>query len=254
MSHEGAVSFQRRELKGSRLRCLMLTSLADREVAAFLNGIAQPHAVVSVQDIWQPRGFLDGGEARLGEALSFLTADQRETLTNWWLKVRERANTPNWDVVSTCRVAGQPGLLVVEAKAHGAELHRDGKLPGNAENDIRIQNAISEANRALGGAPAGWHLRVDSHYQLCNRFAWGWKVASIGVPVVLVYLGFLDADEMGDGAFRSEEAWRSCLFAHAESVVPRDAWERRLPTGEAGFVPILRSARISAVSGQATLA
>jgi len=36
------VSFRRREFKGSRLRCLMATSLADREVAAFLNQVVQP--------------------------------------------------------------------------------------------------------------------------------------------------------------------------------------------------------------------
>jgi hypothetical protein len=72
------VSFRRREFKGSRLRCLMATSLADREVAAFLNQLVQPHAQVSAKDSWQPRGLLEGDEARLGQAAAFLTADQRE--------------------------------------------------------------------------------------------------------------------------------------------------------------------------------
>lgn len=94
------VSFGRREFKGSRLRCLMATSLADREVAAFLNQLVQPHARVSDKDTWQPRGLLEGDEARLGEAATFLTADQGEAVTAWWLTVRERANTPNWDIVS----------------------------------------------------------------------------------------------------------------------------------------------------------
>jgi hypothetical protein len=240
------VSLRRREFKGSRLRCLMATSLADREVAAFLNQLVQPYAQVSVEDSWQPRGLLEGDEARLGEAAAFLTADQRETLTAWWLTVRERANTPNWDIVSTCQVHGRQGLVIVEAKAHRGEVHRDGKGPGNSENDRCISAAVAAANDALGGAAAGWGLCTYTHYQLCNRFAWAWKVASLGVPVILVYLGFLDADEMGDGALPTPEAWRTCLLAHADGVVPPGAWDQRLPAGKSWFVPIIRAARVSA--------
>jgi hypothetical protein len=245
------LTFRRREFKGSRLRCLMATSLADREVAAFLNQMVQPHAQVSAKDSWQPRGLLEGAEARLGEAAVFLTADQRETLTTWWLAVRERANTPNWDIVSTCQVDGRQGLVLVEAKAHRGELHRDGKDRGNPENDMCISAAIAAANEALGGSTTGWGLCSGARYQLCNRFAWAWKVASLGVPVVLVYLGFLDSHEMGDGAFRAPEAWRSCLLAHADGVVPPGAWEQRLPAGNSWFVPIIRAARVSAVEVEA---
>jgi hypothetical protein len=246
------VTFRRREFKGSRLRCLIATSLADCDVAAFFNQLVQPHALVSAKDTWQPRGLLEGDEARLGEAAAFLTADQREALTDWWLAVRERANTPNWDIVSTCQVDGRQGLVVVEAKAHSGELHRDGKDPGNEANDKCISAAVAAANDALGGSAAGWNLWTDTHYQLCNRFAWAWKVASLGIPVVLVYLGFLDSDEMGDGAFRTPEAWRSCLLAHADGVVPPSAWEQRLPAGSSWFVPMIRAARVSAVAVEAT--
>lgn len=116
------VTVRRRELKGSRLRCLMATSLADRDVAAFLNQMVHPHARVSPSDSWQPRGLLEGDEARLGEAAAFLSAEHREALTGWWLAVRERANTPNWDIVSTCQIDGRQGLVLVEAKAHRGEL------------------------------------------------------------------------------------------------------------------------------------
>lgn len=247
----GDVTFRRREFKGSRLRCLMATSLADREVAAFLNQLVQPHALVSVEDTWQPRGLLEGDEARLGDGAAFLTADQREALRAWWLAARERGNTPNWDIVSTCQIAGGQGLVIVEAKAHRGELHRDGKDSGNAGNDKCISAAVAAANDALGGRATGWGLCTDTHYQLCNRFAWAWKVASLDVPVVLVYLGFLDSDEMGDGAFRTPEAWRSCLLAHTDGVVPPGAWEQRLPVGNSWFVPIIRSARVSAVAVEA---
>jgi hypothetical protein len=49
----------------------------------------------------------------------------------------------------------------------------------------------------------GWTLSRDSHYQLTNRFAWAWKLASMGVPVVLGYLGFQGAAEMKDRENRS---------------------------------------------------
>ena len=88
----------------------MATSLADREVATFLNRLVQPHARVSDKDTWQPRGLLEGDEAGLGEAATFLTADQREALTAWWLTVRERVNTRNWAIVRTGEVDGRPVL------------------------------------------------------------------------------------------------------------------------------------------------
>ena len=44
----------------------------------------------------------------------------------------------------------------------------------------------------------GWHLSRDTHYQLTNRFAWAWTIAMLGVPVVLIYLGFLQANDMRD--------------------------------------------------------
>lgn len=224
----------------------MVTSLANREVAAFLTQLAQPHALVSVEARWQPRGFLEGDEARLGEAAAFLTPHQREALSAWWLAVRERANTPNWDIVSTCQVEGRPGLVLVEAKAHDGEMHRDGKDPGNSENDKRISAAVAEANNALGGLQAGWGLCTNNNYQLCNRFAWAWKIASLGIPVILVYLGFLDADEMGNGAFRTPDVWRSCLLEHAQGVVPAAAWEQRQSVDGSWFVPVIRAARVSA--------
>jgi hypothetical protein len=223
----------------------MATSVGRADVAAFLNAVVQPHATVTSADVWQPRGFLHSDEARLGEAVTFLSPERREALTGWWLAVRERANTPNWDIVSTCQMDGLPGLVLVEAKAHAAELHRDGKSAGNAQNDASIAAAIAEANTALGGPSAGWSLCADAHYQLCNRFAWAWKVASLGVPVVLVYLGFLDAEEMPNGVLRGAQEWRTCVLDHAHDLVPEQAWERPHDAGAARFVPVIRAVRMS---------
>ena len=100
------VSFRKRDLKGSRLRCLMLTGLAASEIVAFLDGLVQPYASVGHDDIWCPRGFLDPNETRLDIAQQFLVPKHREALVSWWLAVRDGANTPNWDLVSTCQVQG----------------------------------------------------------------------------------------------------------------------------------------------------
>ncbi len=66
----------------------------------------------------------------------------------------------------------------------------------------------------------------DSHYQLANRFAWSWKLTSLGIPVVLVYLGFLNASEMTDQGepFRSADAWKKAVKAHTRGVVPDAVW------------------------------
>src|SRR5207342_2320611 len=106
--------------------------------------------------------------------------EQRVALTTWWLKVPQHANTPNWDLVSTCRMDGRRGLVLVEAKAHAGEMHNSGKPHGHPENDDAIAAAIAEANSALGPA-TGWNLSHETNYQLCNRVAWAWKVASLGV-------------------------------------------------------------------------
>jgi hypothetical protein len=82
----------------------------------------------------------------------------------------------------------------------------------------------------LSSRCVGWALSRDSHYQLSNRFAWTWRLATLGVPTILVYLGFLNAAEMLDQGqpFDNPAAWQTCIRNHAENIVPQDAWEKRL--------------------------
>ena len=121
---------QERDFYGSRLRCLLLTHQPDAEVARLLTELVEPYAVVNAdQDRWMPRGFLDPDEAKLGEVSGFLSPNDRQPVTAWWLAVRRRVNTPNWDIASTCTIENRPGLILVEAKAHSAELSGAGKTP-----------------------------------------------------------------------------------------------------------------------------
>jgi hypothetical protein len=224
------VTLQARDLYGSRLRCLLLTHQPPGTVARLLTELVHPYATVSPSAFWMPRGFLQSEEAKLGEAEGFLSAGAREAVTAWWLARRAGANTPNWDIACTADIEGRRGLVLVEAKAHSTEMKKDGKDLGHPENEISIRAAIRQANEGLNGLEAGWNLAADSHYQLCNRFAWAWKVASLGVPVVLVYLGFLNAEDMAKRGqpFRTANEWADAVRSHAQGLVPDSAWDKRL--------------------------
>ena len=189
-----------------------------------------------------PQGFLQPDEARLDDHNGFLTPEQVENVVTWWLAVRQNANTPNWDVVSKCTVGGHPGLILLEAKAHADELNpHDCCAAGNELNRQRIVEAIKGASTALG---QGWSLTADGRYQLSNRFAWAWKIASLGVPVVLICLGFLDAQEM-DHPFDNHAAWERCLHQYADSFVPRTAWNSKIMVNGTPLIPLIRSANVN---------
>ena len=138
--------------------------------------------------------------------------------------------------------------MLVEAKAHTSELESDGKkldrdaTAGSRRNHERIGEAIEEANRDLRSITRleAWELSRDSCYQMSNRFAWAWKLARLGTPVVLVYLGFLNAIEMSDRGdpFSEHADWVDCVKEHAKGKVPEEAWDRawELKNG-AAFVP-----------------
>ncbi len=226
--------------QGSRAGCLRLTeSVAER-----LEKIVKPYATIDPEGaVYFPKGPKHVQEAKLGEADELLSPENREAVTAWWLAIRPGANTPNWDIASTCIVESRPGLILVEAKAHHGELEPGGKHErGNPENDARIRTAIKEANGALEGSFSGWKLSADSHYQLCNRFAWAWKIASLGIPVVLVYLGFLNVTDMpGCNVFRTAEEWTEAIHNYADGIVPRAAWGKKLDINGTPLIPLIRS-------------
>ncbi len=248
--------------RGSYPRCLQFMEGDCAEVAQRLTTMVDLEGIaVNSDDFWMPSGppvrGADGEwdrrpakEAKLGEIDGLLPAELREEVTAWWLEVRPSANTPNWDIASTCTVSGKPGLLLVEAKAHATELSCAGKTrpatPNGWKNHEKIGRAIAEANAALNELRAGWALSRDSHYQLSNRYAWAWKLASLGVPVVLVYLGFLNADEMADRGepFRMAQAWAQAVQTHSQGIVPDNTWGQDIDVGGVPLWPLIRSTRV----------
>jgi hypothetical protein len=233
--------------RGSRAQCINFVTDARSVVAERLSQLAGHHADIDpAKALYFPKCEHYPEEAELGETEGLLTNCQRELITKWWLAVPQhggrRARTPNWDIAAKCTVGSRAGLILVEAKAHHAELHAGGSDAKDLNNRNRIGDAIIEANSGLNTTLPGWNLTSDSHYQLCNRFAWGWKVASLGVPVILIYLGFLNVEDMPKShVFRTEQEWTSAVLEHAEGIVPRGAWEQKLDINGTPLVPLIRS-------------
>jgi len=239
-------------LRGSLLRCLLMMNFPRHHTAELLTSLMQlPNAVISSDsDLWMPRGLRDHRETTLVDSSDFLTPDRCKALTDWWLEKLRGANLPNWDIASTCTIEGIKGLLLVEAKAHDKELSEAGKSQPTTSNSQmnhkHIGIAIEQANAGLNGVMKGWVLSRDSHYQLSNRFAWAWKLTTLGVPVVLVYLGFLNAIEMCDQGqpFDNNRTWDSCIRNHAKNIVHDDAWGKRLEINGTPVWFLIRSVQL----------
>ena len=256
-----------KDKRGSRPRCVLLvdgTRHARHAVAEQLTDlVGLDNVTVSPNHFWMPRGKpvrmgrgwdkKPAAEARLDRDERFVGPEVQRHLRAWWLSVVRRANTPNWDVASTCKIEGKEGLLLVEAKAHRKELSKAGKrkkkpfTENKRKNHERIGSAIEQGNAGLGSVTRGiWGLSRDHHYQIANRFAWSWKLAMLGVPVVLLYLGFLNADEMSPPAapFRTEDDWACALKDHARGVVDDSCWGNRLDVSGTPFWPLIRARAI----------
>jgi hypothetical protein len=242
-----------KERRGSKPRCHLLTHGTADEVASRLTSLVTPFAQVSAADRWMPNGFLELEEAQLDKAPRLLDTRTGAQLGMWWLPSdRKRATTPNFDIASTCKVSGAPGLLLIEAKAHDEELRKEeaGRILDMKSSDDRkashgtIGVAIASAAGGLEQATSRpWGISRDSHYQMSNRFAWAWKLTELGIPVILVYLGFLNAEDMRDRGvpFACHADWVRLVKAHSVPLFPADLWDRAWTCNGCSFVPLVRS-------------
>jgi len=201
-----------------------------------------------------PQGFENTDEATLPEAEGLLPEDVRLELRRWWLAVpSNNARTPNWDIASSCTIEDKPGVVLIEAKAHDQELIKEETGRKNIEapvsasarrNLLRIDWAIKDANAGLTeDTGLTWALSRDWNYQMSNRFAWAWKLTDLGIPVVLVYLGFLNANEMSDRGkpFADAADWQNVVKRHSQSLFPATVWGQRWTCGGQPLIPLIRS-------------
>jgi hypothetical protein len=264
-SAEQVARLPKPEQRGSRLRCILFTDgEASRVAARFAHITSLPRAaplatVDPARHTWLPRGFDLPAELELGKATGFtseaharataefISDDQAREIRDWWLVHSGDARLPSWDIAAQATIEGREGLILIEAKAHDNELSPGGKRPSGFANHERIGQAVSEANEALNLLCPGWDLKLHSRYQLVNRFAWAWKLASMGVPVVLIYLGFVQAIEMSDlgTPIRDRRDWERLMFAHSRGVVPPGAWEQRFVVEGTPFRALIRSTSVT---------
>ncbi len=236
--------------RGSKIRCHLLTSGSRDDVAQRLSALLPDvGGAVTADGVWMPDGFESVEEAQLDKHTGFLGEDSSAALRKWWLASKRQATTPNWDIVATFGL-GDPstrGLLLVEAKAHKGELSEDSKArpsgtAGSEANHEKIAQAIQEASEALSAVVPGFRLQRDKHYQISNRFAWAWKIAKLGTPVVLVYLGFLNAREMDTDSrslLTDVQDWEETMREHCRGIIPHSAWNCRLGIGSAWVYPTM---------------
>ncbi len=237
-------------MKGSKNAILNLVSSSNfiKEVNAL---IKPTKASISVYDNWMPKSMHLEKEAELKDFLKYnfdpLFYDK---IVKWWLHVD--ATTPNWDLVSTCTINGKRGILLVEAKAHWDELASEShgkKLNSNAAansqlNHKQICKAIAQANTEVNKKISGVSISIDKCYQLSNRVAHAWWLANQGIPVVLLYLGILDCQDMNDGKrklFANDKDWQNCFLNHAKQVGVDKLLNQTVSCGKGEFVVICSS-------------
>lgn len=212
------------------------------------------------KDIWMPKGFCNSDEAKLDQLENVFGPELCDPINwnevwDWWLAVRSRnPNTPNWDLASTCTVNGRRGLVLLEAKSHAAELiGKKDKCQANKKkaNYPQIGKALDEAGLALSEALSkilGRKITINithenrlTHYQLANRVAYSWKIASLGIPVILVYLGFLGDRNWPCDLFKDNDHWEHELQEYMCNSVPKEFLNRWIPCGKEPMQMIVRS-------------
>jgi hypothetical protein len=105
-------------------------------------------------------------------------------------------------------------------KKEGEDERREPSQKSRANHE-RICAAIAEAGRALAALELTTKFTAVSHYQLANRLAFSWKLASLGIPVALTYLGFLGDRGIGNVGlpFTDADNWHDTFKAHALPLI-----------------------------------
>ncbi len=229
--------------KGSK-GCIFTLIRSQFFLKTLNNLLSNTGAVVSFLDEWEPDYPTRDEETELKYFLSKnFSIELGNDIESWWLA--KGAKTPTWDFVSTCTVQGKKGILLIEAKAHQSELHYGGKsFKGDKSdnskiNHEKIQSAINEANIDICKSISGLSISRDKCYQLSNRIAHAWRLAKNGIPVVLLYLGFLKVIDMINGKntiFKTDADWQGCFLEHAKSVGADRILERRINCGTSSFI------------------
>lgn len=226
--------------KGSKKHILQLI---DNNCIGNINELLNnTNAVFEDQDSIIPVSSINPKEVTLSTYLTKEWGDASlgTSFRKWWIKYGNR--TPQWDLIAKCKIDGVDGILLVEAKAHKSEIKGDkGKKQAVKEESIQnhkqIRRSIEEARDSINkfNREAEIDISIDTCYQLSNRVACAWWLASHKIPVVLLYLGFLN-DHYFKDKFESDRDWQKCFEKHAGIVGVQTILNHPIKTENAEFV------------------
>lgn len=211
-----------------------------------INQMLQPSEFFVPQSgMRMPTGWDNPEEARFGKHSGGLIDPALDTqLLDWWLVNHRGANIPNWDLACQALHHGnRTGLVLVEAKAYVREFTEgaQGHGSGNEQNATQITAAIKEAAIDLARHTPGVKISSKAWYQFSNRIAWAWKLASLGMPTALVYLGFTNDERIALDPLKGDDHWRDVIISNTEHIFPAALWDRPLDVRGTPLWFLLRS-------------
>jgi hypothetical protein len=111
------------------------------------------------------------------------------------------------------------------------------------DNHERIAAAVAEASSDLQTKAPGILLSRNYNYQLSNRIAFAWKLASMGVPTALIYLGFIGDENIATDPHRLvvPSDWQSAFDFHSVRSFPAAYQGHRIDCGAASFWLLVRN-------------
>ena len=137
----------------------------------------------------------------------------RDAYNNFWPSGRGQQN---WDAIGKATIGGKDEWLLVEAKAHSAEIHSNGTTASEKGGRPMIRKAFKHTLLALGHDDASatqWAERwLTGYYQHANRLATLHFLARQGIAARLIFLYFC-GDQHPDGKVcpATEAEWKPTL-------------------------------------------
>jgi hypothetical protein len=146
--------------------------------------------------------------------IDFITdAHVQQAYNEFW---PTRGEQQNWDAVGKAVIAGTEEWLLVEAKAHPAEIRANGTDAKETGGRPTIRSAFVKTLQALGhddaAAPAQAEQWLKGHYQHANRVATLHFLTKHGIQARLIFLYFC-GDRHPDDKFcpANPEEWKPTL-------------------------------------------
>jgi hypothetical protein len=162
------------------------------------------------------RSYLSGMPIRDGEwkGIAFLDDQEvRRAYSKFW---PSRGEQQNWDAIGKATIGGREVWLLVEAKAHPAEIGCRGTNASESRGRPQIRAAFKETLEALGhddgAATTLAEQWLTGYYQHANRLATLHFFNKQGIGARLIFLYFC-GDRHPDGKFcpAKPEDWKSVV-------------------------------------------